>query len=544
MKQAPKIIFVIMIMLSAAVTLTFVAKNHRSGSIAAQTAGNSALSPSQALTLTDGDLALQVGQSHRCSARLDDGSKAQNVTWSSMDDSVLQVDGSGKITAVSPGKTEVLAVYGRNINARISVWVYKDVAAEAVRAISSLAADGSDQSMELVEDLAGRLAHCKNKPSLKIAAVLQTLADFKRPGAQGSEEASALWNALNNALASSDIRLSDQHLLRQAALAAYCQGEKSSSDLTLTFTGDCTFAYFNESDNIHHFPSVYRESGSVSYPLDYTKNVFGADDLTMINFEGTLTESRQNKDKLFFFRGEPSYVNILTSSSVEACTVENNHAYDYYSTGFNDTIDTLRNAGVRYTAFHSPAVININGLRVVMLSLCMIGTPYNNHFRAQVEKYIDQYQRNDTVIIMNVHWGEESENKPRSYQTEAAHAMIDAGVDLVIGHHPHVPQGIEEYNGHYIFYSLGNFSFSGNTSAARPQTLMVRTMFAKDGSGRPVLRRFSVIPCLTTSSGSSVNNYRPIPLYGDQGEKVIRQLLQYNSLVSGGVQSLTWNMIP
>lgn len=552
MKKTVRIILILLLMLLTVLTFAYVgmmhwfgtsSDHHVSGADAGAVSAHEPDSDGKRLALPDGDIVLQVGQSRQCAASLEDGSSAEGVFWSSTNEKVASVDNSGRVTAVAAGEAELLAVLGRDNKARVKVSVYENMTAAAVEAVKALAADGSDESMEHVESMLQSLSHASDKESSETAAVLKAVSDFKSAGEEGSGTASQLWEALTAAVSASEMAL-DEQTLRQAVLAAYSQGEKQSSDLTISFTGDCTFAHFNELDTTARFPSVYENSGSITYPFDLTRQVFGADDITMINFEGTLTDATEHRRKKFFFRGKPEYVNILTHSSVEAVTVENNHSFDYLDTGYNDTIDNLKKAGIIYTNYYTPAVINVRDFRVVMLSLCLVDTQYSDEFREQIERYISQYKRNDTVIVMNIHWGIEMDEVPGKDQIEIAHAMIDSGIDMIIGHHPHVPQGIELYNGHYIFYSLGNFSFGGNSKAKKPDTLIVRTMYKKDDAGHPVLDRLSIVPCLTTSTGGQINNYRPTPLYGKRGQAGIDRLVWLSSYLDNGVKSLSWSMIP
>ena len=551
MKRTARIILILLIMLAAVLTFAYIGikqkltpadVGHASGSKGINSA-QSADNGEKKLVAPEGSIILQVGQSRQCRVEFSDGSPADGAFWSSGNEKIVRISTDGRVTAVAEGETELLAVLGKDNKTRVKVSVYEDLTAAAVNAVTNLAADGSDASMELVDSMALSLSHANDKKTADLGAMMQALAAFKQAGAAGDSSAPRLWDTLTETVKNTGTGL-DGELLRQAALAAYSQGEKSSSEMTITFTGDCTFAYYNDSNSPGRFPAIYERSGSLTYPFDLTREVFGADDITMINFEGTLTDYTKHKSKQFFFRGEPSFANILPASSVEAVTVENNHSYDYLDIGYSDTLDNLKKVGVQYTNYDTPAVLNVKGMRVVMLSLCLFETDFSDEMLEHIRYYVQMYKQKDTVIVVNAHWGRERDTVPNSGQIDAAHAMIDSGVDLIIGHHPHVPQGIEVYNGHYIFYSLGNFAFGGNSKAAKPETLIVRTMFGRDASGNAVLSRVSVVPCLITSSGTTFNNYRPTPLYGESGAGVMNLLLRLSGQIDGGVQSLTWNMIP
>ncbi len=537
MKKISRIVIVVVLMLSVLATAIALGLNKKDtlapGDTPLHTSG---------FSLSDEELALCTGESYLCGAFFD-GERLTDVRWSSSNPSVASVASDGMMTAHTVGETQIKAVYSENMIAEARLWVYSDPTDASAQAILSLADNGSDESFVTLATLARQLGCAKNHAVKYEADLLGGLVRFSEMGAGGSGSPDEAWQQIETALSHTEIQGLDSDTLHRAAIAAYCQGEKLANDVTISFTGDCTFAYFNETDSAHMFPAVYRQSGSVTYPLDLTKNVFGADDITMINFEGTLTESHAHKDKTFYFRGEPAYVNILTQSSIEAVTVENNHSYDYFDQGYNETLSYLRDAKIRYTTFHSPAIIGVGDYHVVMLSLSLVSSSYKPEFRSAIEDYIHYYRGDKTIIIVNLHWGIEGSGTPEAWQVEAAHSMIDAGADMVIGHHPHVLQGIERYNGHYIVYSLGNFSFGGNSSANSPSTIIFRASFTDDVSGVRNTR-VSVVPCYTTSSGSTKNNFKPTPLYGDDGEKVINRLLTLSGKLDNGIQSMVWHHIP
>lgn len=489
------------------------------------------------LVLSDTEFSLGVGESYKCSAKRSDGKKINGLEWSSSDKNIASVDGSGNITAVSAGEVTITASLSNAINCSVNVSVYENAKNSITQNVKTLAVKGSDEAYNELLELSKLLNKSKGKAA-NYSEFLVALLDYGKAGAGESKDYDKLWKTMNSALNGTDLEIT-QARLRRAALSAYCQGEKSGSDITISFTGDCTFGYFNETDNPGMFPNVYRNSGSVTYPFDLTKNVFGADDITMINFESTLTESTEHKDKQFYFRGEPSYVNILTNSSVEAVTIENNHSYDYLTKGFNDTIKTLSNAGIRYTSLTSPSAIKKGDYRVVMLSLSLVSTTYKQEFKDRIEKYISQYSRHDTIIVVNVHWGTEGADTPDDWQIEAARSMIDAGADLIVGHHPHRLQGIEQYKGKYIAYSLGNFSFGGNNSVSNPNTIILRASFSRTDDGM-TLDRISAVPCHVTSTGTKANNFQPTVRYGDNGRDTISDLLSLSAKLDGGIKSINW----
>lgn len=540
MKRAARIVLILLLMCGTLTTLVLIALDGKKVNVNTYPSPSDKISSTPQnleLMLSDTEFSLEAGESYQCAATRSDGKKVEGLAWSSSDNSIASVDESGNITAAAKGEATITASLSDKVSCSVKVSVYENAKNSITQNIKALAVNGSDDAYNELLELLGLLKKSKGQAAV-YSAFLNSLMDYGKAGAGEDKDLDKLWSELNSALGSTDLDIK-QARLRRAALSAYCQGEKSSSDITISFTGDCTFGYFNETDKSNMFPAVYRNSGSVTYPFDLTKNVFGADDITMINFESTLTESTEHKDKQFYFRGEPSYVNILTNSSVEAVTVENNHSYDYLTQGFNDTIKTLGKSGIRYTSLTSPAAIKKGDYRVVMLSLSLVSTTYKQDFKNRIEKYIAQYSRDDTIIVVNVHWGTEGADTPDDWQIEAAHSMIDAGADLIIGHHPHRLQGIEQYKGKYIAYSLGNFSFGGNNSVSYPNTIILRTSFSHTDDGM-TLDRISAVPCHITSTGTKANNFQPTVRYGDNGSSTISDLLALSAKLDGGIKSIDW----
>ena len=540
MKKNAKIVLILLLIFGTAVTFAIMAHkdfDFKSPRVSNTDVTVSDLIKNQESALFNEEISLEVGASYTCTTTSD-----EKIQWSSSNETVATVTSDGKITAVAQGEAVITAYVSDQVKIKVKVTVYIDAKESVINLITNLAKNGDDDAYNELITLENQLSASKDDLSKKYAALLTALLDYSQSGAGENKDSDELWNALISAFNNAGIDDISKNTLRRAALSAYCHGEKSVSDITISFTGDCTLAYFNDIDKEGMFPDVYRKSGSVSYPFDLIKNVFGADDITMINFEGTLTESTEHRDKQFFFRGEPSYVNILTNSSVEAVTLENNHSFDYLDKGFNDTLKNLSRSGIRYTCLTSPSVIKSGEYRTVMLSLSLVSTTYRPEFQKRIEKYISKYKDDKTVIVINVHWGVESSDTPEQWQIEAAHSMIDAGADLIIGHHPHVLQGIEQYNGKYIAYSLGNFSFGGNNSVSNPNTIILRTSFSHSDEGMK-LDSISAVPCHTTSTGTKVNNYQPIVRFGDNGSSTISSLLSLSEKLDGGIKTIKWNKI-
>lgn len=336
-----------------------------------------------------------------------------------------------------------------------------------------------------------------------------------------------------------------ESILKQAAVSCWAYSQKKENTVVLSFAGDCTFGLYNEQNRSYGFPKVYEKSGSVTYPFDGVRGVFSADDITIVNFEGALTQSENHADKQFYFRGKSEYAKILSGSSVEGANLANNHSMDYFEEGFEDSVKALEQEGTGTFWAGEPYVRTVHTesgtVSVVMLSTASIDRKNQSKFD-ELKRQIEHFEAPNTITVVNLHWGTELAVKPSKWQTETARELVDAGADLIIGHHPHVLQGIEKYHGVYIAYSIGNFAFGGNSKANRPETLILRAAFDTDG-GEVGECHISAVPCYTTSSGSNINDYKPSLQYGNKGQAVIDMVLERSAQLENEITELQWHEI-
>ena len=275
--------------------------------------------------------------------------------------------------------------------------------------------------------------------------------------------------------------------------------------LALTFGGDCTlgrghnFAYSGSLDEMY-------DNKGAAYFFSGIPEFFN-DDLTMVNFEGTLTTSTAYANKTFVFKGRPEYVNILTAGSIDVVTVANNHSMDYLQRGFDDTIRYL-SPYVAVSGYDYLPIVTVKGVRIGFAS--NVGWSYDAAQRNYIDNAIQNLrQRGAELIVFNYHWGVERAYRSNSTQQDIAHYCIDKGADLVIGHHPHVVQEVETYKGKQISYSLGNLVFGGNNNPSDKNCLIFRQNFTVDLDTRKITASsYQAIP-YKVSSVSWRNDYRP-----------------------------------
>ena len=305
----------------------------------------------------------------------------------------------------------------------------------------------------------------------------------------------------------------------------------SPVSLTLSVVGDCTLGT-DETFDYDTSLNVYYENYGADYFLQNVKDIFSADDLTIANFEGTLTDSDEREDKTFAFKAPASYASILTGGSVEAVNTANNHSHDYGEQSFDDTLAALDDAGIVHFGYDETAVMDVKGIKVGLVGIYEL---YDHLEREQQLKDNIAKVKADgaQLIVVIFHWGNETETVPDSNQTTLGRIAIDEGADLVCGHHPHVLQGIETYKGRNIVYSLGNFCFGGNSSPSDMDTMIYQQTFTIDANGVKKDNVTNIIPCSISSAAyDGYNNYQPTPAEGDETTRILGKINERSSWIS------------
>ncbi len=296
--------------------------------------------------------------------------------------------------------------------------------------------------------------------------------------------------------------------------------------ITVSTLGDCTLGTDANFSTANSF-NAYDEANGHDYFFKNVKSILEEDDVTFANLEGTFTTSNDRQDKQYAFKGDPDYTEILTDGSVEVVTLANNHSGDYGEQGLADTETALEEAGIDYCIGDTITVKEVNGVKIAFIGIFVnYGTDDSeNQLRSDIE---NAKKQGAELIITAFHWGSEKATQPDETQQSLAHIAIDCGADLVVGHHPHVLQGIEKYNGKYIAYSLGNFCFGGNSNPSDMDTMIFRQTFTISGDGAAEDDDVTVIPC-SISSDQGYNNYQPTPAEGEAAASIIARLNEYSA---------------
>ena len=298
--------------------------------------------------------------------------------------------------------------------------------------------------------------------------------------------------------------------------------------LTVSVIGDCTLGT-DENFDYDTSLNAYFESYGKEYFFQNVKSIFEADDLTIANNEGTFTESYDREDKTFAFKAPASFAGIYSCSSVEAVNTANNHSHDYGEQSFQDTMDALDAEGIVHFGYDETAVMDVKGVKVGLIGIYEL----NDHLerKQQLEDNINKVKDEGAeLVIVIFHWGNEKETVPDSNQTTLGRLAIDLGADLVCGHHPHVLQGVEEYKGKNIVYSLGNFCFGGNSSPSDMDTMIFQQTFTITNDGVQDDNVTNIIPC-SISSASDYNNYQPTPAEGDEKTRIMEKIQERSSWI-------------
>ena len=274
----------------------------------------------------------------------------------------------------------------------------------------------------------------------------------------------------------------------------------------LTFVGDCTFG----GSPVNYYADVgfVKTVGEdYAYPFRNVISYLEADDATFINLEGPLTDEGNPMEKKHAFRGPEAFVNILTENSIEFASLANNHTNDYGDVGYRNTQKVLDQADIPYVERDASCLMTLEG----GLKIGVYGMVYYQLDAADMKQEIQALRdQGAELVIVAPHWGNEGSYRATEKQKEIGRAAIDAGADIVWGSHPHVLQPIEEYNDGVIYYSLGNFSFGGNTAPRDLDSAIVVQEVIRSPQGAVTLGTREVIP-VSISSSERFNNFQPTP---------------------------------
>ncbi|HNX61145.1 MAG TPA: CapA family protein [Candidatus Limiplasma sp.] len=290
---------------------------------------------------------------------------------------------------------------------------------------------------------------------------------------------------------------------------------EGETDVVLTFAGDCTLG--GERAGGKRFAGVMEKNG-YAYPFANLQGLFDSDDLTMVNLEGVLSDERSDKvRKKFNFIGKPEFAEILTQGNVECVTLANNHALDYGERGKRDTVSALTAKAIAYCDEQNVTILEKDGVRI---GFTASGLQLNR------DTYLKQAQALKALgcaaIVHNMHTGEEYADTLTPNQQRTAEFLSDNGAALVVGHHPHVAQGIALYGKTYVAFSLGNCVFGGNSDPDDYDACVLRaTLRFRNGT---LASETIVLWPIRVSGTRGRNDYQPVLLSGEDAKRVLDKM--------------------
>ncbi len=255
-----------------------------------------------------------------------------------------------------------------------------------------------------------------------------------------------------------------------------------NNEATMVFVGDIMLS--------RGVGKIMAEQNNWFYPFEHVREYLQKADLVFGNLEGPISGRGKNQGSMYSFNMDPYAIQGLTDSHVSVLSVANNHIFDYGRAAFLDTLAVLHlsgidpvGGGVNFEDAHRPLVRDVKGTKVAFLGYTNLlprswgekdSVPATSYLDEEIMKQdIETAKTLADIVVVSFHWGDEYHTKHNPWQERIAHEAINAGASLVVGHHPHVIEEVEEYNGGYIAYSLGNFIFDQNFSEDTSKGLLL-----------------------------------------------------------------------
>ena len=275
------------------------------------------------------------------------------------------------------------------------------------------------------------------------------------------------------------------------------------------------------------------------YPFEKTADLLSAADITVGNLETALTYRGEPFEKKYTFRNSPEKVpKALKRAGFDLVSLANNHSMDYGVEGLQDTLLALNNvdllsvgAGMNQAQARQSEIIESNGQKIGFLAYSLTfpeefwaeegrpGTAFGH--AAHVKKDVKNLKDLVDHVVVQFHWGREGTTELRDYQVVLGRGSIDAGASVVLGHHPHILQAIEQYKEGVIYYSLGNFSFGSFSNSVQVGGIANVQLCPKS------VERFAL-------QFVDVNNYRvrfrPLPIIASDAVKPFQSLRELSIL--------------
>ncbi len=299
--------------------------------------------------------------------------------------------------------------------------------------------------------------------------------------------------------------------------------------VTITVTGDTLLGSNKRTSDKDYAFQRYIEKYGYEYPFANLLSLTANDDITLVNLECVLYTPKELSTSRLVFNGPPDYAKILTAGSVEVANLANNHIGNYGRPGYESTVAALEAEGVAYCGdtefgrelcwFDFP-----NDVRVGFIGLLPL---YCKDNRPKVQQDFQKLRdAGCDVIIASIHCGVEK-NPTHSQMTDTYRKLAMAyGAHIVVGTHPHVPQGLWVEDGVTTFHSLGNFSFGGNTGVDEDfysYQSVVGQIDLHFEDGVYVGHQVTLWP-IHTSGTYPVSDYQPVLVQGEEAQAIMKKI--------------------
>lgn len=321
--------------------------------------------------------------------------------------------------------------------------------------------------------------------------------------------------------------------------------------ITLTCTGDALLGSNDKVSTEAYAFQRYIERYGYGYPFEKLQGLMAQDDITLVNLECVLNDDGPSQASRYRFRGPTDYANILTACSIEVANLANNHSGDYNQSGYSSTIAALDEAGVKYcgsTEYGNCACyVEVDGIRIGFVGVLPLY--YKDHPKDVETCFQDLKAAGCQVIVASLHCGTEYNDIHGNIHDKYGKILRGYGANLIIGNHPHVPQGISVTDGVTQIYSLGNSSFGGNTGVDEDvhclQSAVAQFALTFE-DGRYVGHQLTIWP-IHISGVTPENNYQPVLVSGQEAQVVMKRIqkdtdFKLNPYVDG--QGAVQNFVP
>ena len=244
-----------------------------------------------------------------------------------------------------------------------------------------------------------------------------------------------------------------------------------------------------------------RQYDDWKWPFLNVKDIFEEADFVFGNLESVISDKGEKVGSIYSFRADPKTMEGLVFSGIDIVSVANNHSIDYGAEAFVDSLKRLKEVGIAYVGggttrneAETVVVKVVKGVKIGMVAYSAKGSPLwqagenspgiswmDSSRLAQLKQDIETAKQYVDIMIVSFHFGEEYQIEPSATQQLLSRAAIDAGADLVVGHHSHVVQPLKQYKDGWIAYSLGNFIFDQGFSPETMEGMLLKVEVENEG---------------------------------------------------------------